>query len=370
MQRKITALLCVVSLMCLSLTAQAQTDSPFKLTKFSLEARADFDYFNIQNSPVPDETPAMNQFGFNGKYFNLLLGGDLGHNFSFFFRQRIVARPGSVSLFDNTDFLYVQYQFHPRWRVRLGKEAMPVGGFEYDAPPIDVYYYTQYWGDFYCFQIGSAISYTDKNERNTLTFSFGNSPYVRTADDWKDGLIGFNFLWKGDYNHFQTLYSANLYRRTTDNQWVSFIVLGNKLSFDKVSWYVDFVHKTYDFSEWFRYYLLVSRLDVKLYKGLSLFAKGGYEYNMGDDPWTMTFTDYTMPCFGTHYFYGLGLEFSPVKAPGLRLHGYVAMANMTDMQTDFNRKSARTLNANLGVTWKIDFLKFLKKYYSAQSEKD
>jgi hypothetical protein len=77
-----------------------------------------------------------------------------------------------------------------------------------------------------------------------------------------------------------------------------------------------------------------------------------------------------MPCFGTHYFYGLGLEFSPVKAPGLRFHGYVAMANMTDMQTDVNRKSSRTLNANLGVTWKIDFLKFFKKYYSAQSEKD
>ncbi|MCR4965018.1 MAG: OprO/OprP family phosphate-selective porin [Bacteroidales bacterium] len=369
MQSKIAALFCAFFILFFIQTGKAQNDQTFKLTKFSLEARADFDYFNTQNSPVSDTTPALNEFGFNGKYFNLLLGGDLGHNFSFFFRQRIIARPGSVSLFDNTDFLYVQYQFHPRWRVRLGKEALPVGGFEYDAPPINVYYYTQYWNDFYCFQIGASLSYTDAEEHNTLTLHVGNSPYVRTAADWKKGLIGFNFLWNGNYKYFKTLYSFNLYRRTTDNQLVSFIALGNQFTFDKVNWYVDFVHKTYDFSEWFKYYLIVSRLDVKLYKGLSLFAKGGYEYNMGDDFWTMNFMGEDISCLGSNYFYGLGLEYSPVKAPGVRLHGYVALANMTDSQTTIERKS-RSINANVGVTWKIDFLKFFKKYYSTQSEKN
>lgn len=369
MQQKICSLLGAFCLTCLLMTAPAQSETPFKLTKFSLEARADFDYFFHQYEQFSLEPAIDHQFGFNGKYFNLLLGGDLGHDFSFFFRQRIIAHPGSVSLFDNTDFLYLQYKFHPRWHVRLGKEALPVGGFEYDAPPIDVYYYTQYWGDFYCFQLGASLSYTDKKEQNTLTFGFGNSPYVRTAADWKDGLIGFNFLWNGNYKHFKTLYSANLYRRTTDNQWVSFIVMGNKLTFDKVGWYVDFIHKTYDFHEWFQYYLIVSRLDVQLYKGLNLFAKGGYEYNHGDDPWTMTFMDESFPSFGTHYFYGLGLEFSPLKAPNVRLHGYVAMAHMTDTQSHPQMES-RTLNANLGVTWKIDFLKFFKKQYSTQSEKD
>lgn len=369
MQQKILAFASAVCLIFSLWTAQAQSESPFRLTKFSLEARADFDYLHSQNSPVPDSVAPTHHFGFNGKYFNLLLGGELGHNFSFFFRQRIIAHPGSVSLFDNTDFLYVQYRFNPRWRIRLGKEALPVGGFEYDAPPIDVYYYTQYWGDFYCFQLGTSVAYTDKKEKNTLTFGFGNSPYVRTAADWKDGLIGFNFLWNGNYKHFKTLYSVNLYRRNTQNQWVSFIVLGNKLDFEKVSWYVDFIHKTYDFKEWFQYYLLVSRLDVPLCKGLNLFAKGGYEYNHGDDPWTMTFMDESFPSFGTQYFYGLGLEYSPLKAPGLRLHGYVAMANMIDTQLPIERQR-RTLNVNLGVTWKIDFLKFFKHYYSVQSEKN
>ena len=88
--------------MMLSVSAQttAQVSWGDIFNKFKLEVRADGEY------TTTDTTPNL---GFHGKYFNFMLGGDLGSGFSYYFKQRIVANPGTVTFFDNTDFLYLDY---------------------------------------------------------------------------------------------------------------------------------------------------------------------------------------------------------------------------------------------------------------------
>ena len=86
------------------LRAQAQTDWGSVFNKFKLEVRADGEY------TTTDTTPNL---GFHGKYFNFMLGGDLGGGFSYYFKQRVVADPGTVTFFDNTDFLYLDYRPNP-----------------------------------------------------------------------------------------------------------------------------------------------------------------------------------------------------------------------------------------------------------------
>ena len=133
-----------------------------KFTTFHLEARADFEYnYDLNKWGYIDPSgmghsgsATQHHYGFRGDYFNFLLGGDIGDHISYFFRQRIVPVKGYTELFDNTDFLYIQYKFNDQWSLRMGKEAIYVGGFEYDAPPIDVYYFTHYWGSFPCFLLG------------------------------------------------------------------------------------------------------------------------------------------------------------------------------------------------------------------------
>ena len=143
--------------MGISSAATAQVDFTPIFTQIRLEARADFDYFH--NTTDVNPTAVENPYGFHGRYFNMVIGGPLGEKFSYFFRQRIIASPGSVSLFDNTDFLYINYMPSKNWMIRMGKDALAVGGFEYDAPPINVLFSTHYWDNFYCFQPALAAAY-------------------------------------------------------------------------------------------------------------------------------------------------------------------------------------------------------------------
>ena len=207
-----------------------------KFTTFHLEARAGFQYegdcilIDGNYSEPPYYQPQWNHsYGFRGDYFNLLMGGDIGDHISYFFRQRIVPVKGYTELFDNTDFLYIQYKFNDQWSLRMGKEAIHVGGFEYDAPPIDVYYYTHYWGHFPCFLLGMSASYTDKSGKNKFSFNIANSPYVKYQNNsWKSGLLSYNLFWSGNFGPFHTLYSVNFleYQR---GKFINFIALGHKL---------------------------------------------------------------------------------------------------------------------------------------------
>ena len=345
-----------------------------KFTTFHLEARADFEYdydvtkwSNIYNPLNPMTGKAeQHNYGFRGDYFNFLLGGEIGDHISYFIRQRIIPIKGYTEFFDNTDFLYIQYKFNDQWSVRLGKDALYVGGFEYDAPPIDVYYYTHYWGQFACFHVGASVAYTDKSGKNKIAFQVANSPYVKYgSNSWKSGLLSYNLYWAGNFGPFHTLYSVNMmeYER---GKFVNYIALGNQLKFNKWSIYVDWVNRAASFKKFFKDFSLVSRLDWHVSPSVNLFAKGGYEqnatgyyYTMGND--SHVDVDMMMPNDRAYYFYGLGMEYRPRIYPDLRVHAYVANSTMTnspEMDGDYGWENMN-LTANVGVTWWLNFMKFL-----------
>ena len=353
-----------------------------KFTTFHLEARADFEYsYNLERwstiGPFGTTTggsATQHNYGFRGDYFNFLLGGDIGDHISYFIRQRIVPVKGYTELFDNTDFLYLEYKINKQWSMRMGKQAIFVGGFEYDAPPIDVYYYTHYWGHFPCFLLGASAFYTDKSGKNKIGINIANSPYVKYLDNnWKSGLLSYNLYWSGKFGPFHALYSVNFleYQR---GKFINFIVLGNKLSFDKWSIYVDWVNRAAGFKRFFRDFSVVSRLDWHVSPSVNLFAKGGFEQNAAGyyyNPYTNVNPDYNysngfdvdmlMPNNRAHYFYGIGMEYRPRIYPDLRIHAWVANSVMTPplgYMADQGWDNM-TLTANVGFTWRLDFMKFL-----------
>lgn len=381
--RKLHFYIGLISLIIIPFLSKAQDTDTTKrrirhiFTTLSIEARAELEYlgtYQWENTNDAfryhsDTTGWNSNYGFHGQYFNFLIGGDIGKHVSYFFRQRIIPKAGSVSFFDNTDFLYIQYRFNDQWAVRMGKEALYVGGFEYDAAPIDVYYYTHFWGTIHCFQLGISASYTDKKKKNKIVFQFANSPYIYyegNGDEWKKGLFSYNLYWNGNYGPFTALYSINLmeYER---GSFVNYIALGNKLSFDKWSIYLDYQNRTADIHKIFRDFTVVGRLDWHVSPSVNLFVKGGYDQNFAEDFYTEKPMDVMIPAGHNYHFYGLGIEFRPATYRDLRIHAFVANSVLYRPEILPNKtvsyripnEGHGTLQVNVGATWKVNFLKYL-----------
>lgn len=349
----------------------AQDSTSHRFTTLKLEVRADFDviaeFRGIKDHPdyafgKSDDTV---HYGFNGRYFNLCLGGEFGKGFSYYFRQRIIASKGASTLFDNTDFLYLQYNFKDSWAVRVGKEALAIGGFEYDAAPIDVLYYSYFWGQVCCFQLAGHLSYADKAGHNKLTLQVSNSPYVYymgSGSEWKKGLLGYSLMWNGNFTHFQTIYSVNFFERKR-GKFVNYISLGNRIHFGWWSWYIDFQNRAFSLDRhFFDNFTAVSRMDFAV-KSFNIFLKGGYDQNMVDeavvhDPDIEAMDYMMMPGYG-RLFYGMGLEYRPAKCPSVRIHAFVNRSVLFPKYGGM--ETCGTINGNIGITWNIDFLRYFKR---------
>lgn len=336
----------------------AQDNSTHQLNILRAEARADFENTG-------------DDYGFVGRYFNLHAGGQLGDRFSYYFRQRVIANPGTSTLFDNTDFLHLTYKLNDNWAFRAGKDALAVGGYEYDAAPIDVLFNGVYWDNFYCFQMMAKAIYKTNDGNHTLMAEVGASPYINTTSlsspMWKSGLMSYNLFWGGSFGHFKTLYSVNFFEYARGN-FMNYIALGNKLEYDNWGIYLDLMHHAFATDDWGRNFGIVSRFDYNLSDAWKLFLKGSYEVNRSNyaittpDIW-----DCLVPEHHTYCLMGGGFEFRPSFCKAVRLHGFVAYREEGDYiplpGTTVENPTpimSHSLTFNLGLSWNMDFKKLMK----------
>ncbi|MCR4817284.1 MAG: OprO/OprP family phosphate-selective porin [Bacteroidales bacterium] len=336
-------------------------------TQIRLEARADFDYQHVETwSALTDPpTTTSNPYGFHGKYFNFVVGGDLNDKFSYFFRQRIIAQPGHVSLFDNTDFLYLTYHPNKNWMFRLGKDALAVGGFEYDAAPIDVLFSTNYWDNFYCFQLGGAAAYKSNDGNHMILAQVANSPYVyygaalgtALGQEWRTGLLAYSLFWSGKFGHFNTLYSVNMFERP-DHGFMNYIALGNKLIYDRWDVYYDLIHHALDADDWGKNFAAVFCFNFHLTKDFNIYGKCSYEQNHSEVDFLNTSglgLDCLIPAGHSYAKYGFGFEYNPSFCKDVRLHGVLSYCrNGIENAAGAENDRINTVTANIGITWHMN----------------
>lgn len=337
-----------------SVKAQLSWDKAFN--KFKMEVRADGEY-------TTTDTAARPNLGFHGKYFNLKLGGDLGSGFSYYFMQRIVANEGSVTFFDNTDFLYLDYKPTNNWRLRFGKDAMALGGFEYDAAPIDVYFPTNLWRNIYCFQLAFSGAYITDDGNHTFMAQVSNSPYVNYNNlNYDAGLVSYNLYWAGNMGHWHTLWSTSMVEYKWNN-YLNMIMIGNKLVYDKWDLYVDFIHHALAIDDWGKNFGIVSCANYYFTPQFNIFVKGMYEQNKsGENLGSSVAMDHQLAAGHTSARYGLGFEYFPSEQKNVRLHIYAC--RMTDSFTDATTNqpvTVATWNFNVGATWTMDYYQMFKK---------
>lgn len=349
-----------------ALNATAQNEKKPFLTTLRLEARGDFEYDRIKTYDRPWNQTEANEatatpYGFNGKYFNLHMGGNMGDKLSYYFRQRINANAGNIRFFDNTDFLYLNYQANKNWGLRLGKDALAIGGYEYDAPPIDILFNGYYWDMYYCFQVAASVAWTSNDGNHTLRAQVANSPYHHYMSPWGDNsMLSYNLLWMGSMGHFKTLYSANLF--DNGNGLMRHVSLGNMLQFDRWNVYVDLIYRNTDGMDK-ACYSTIGQVEYLPSDKWSVFVKGSYVNNEDHNG---------MDCLSLpdqkESYVGAGTFFRPFK--DVRLHAFVAyyaneyndyaMASLNGITVRGEKK----LRCNVGVTWNINILDAMRKHTS------
>jgi hypothetical protein len=308
------------------------------------QAHVDRLYFDMRASFHQDITDGQYNSQAIGEYLNFQMMGHITPNIDYRIRQRLNKKVfDERNMFNATDFMYVNWQATERWNFLAGKYVVLIGGYEYDAAPIDVYYYSQFCNNIYqAFTFGATVGYKFA-EHQQLVGQICNSPLSLGFQN----IYAYNLAWNGQFaSWWKTLWSVN-FVEDIDKRMVNYVALGNHFIFRDVIFDVDLMNRSglgqrnfvlSDFS-------LISKIIWSV-GAWNICAKAGYEKNdIGNvDSLGRPYDLVIAP--GTEYIYaGCGLEWFPLGRDNLRLHGVYYWDN-----------AARRNNIELGITWRVDVI--------------
>lgn len=330
----------------------------FTIDKLSVEGRVDYDYI----------MRTVDKSGLDGKFFNFEMKGSFLQDFTYRIRQRIDMTAGG----SKTDFMIVSYHPTKNWSFTAGRMPLAVGGWEYDLPPIDVYFASLFWNNFACYDIGGQLEYHTNDGNHDIIFQITNSTFNRydAYDDFirHPGRYTYNLIWYGRMGAFSTSYSINMMEQNK-GEYINYIALGNMFDFGKLDFYVDFMNRGFlnqkDF--FLGDFTIIGEFKYAFTDKFTGIVKGGYDRNKH------SYIDYDATPFPTaipydmvvapgveYVFGGLGFEAYPYKGnKNLRLHGLFALNELTQNIDDMLNPNSTNLSlqAQVGVTWRINFVK-------------
>ena len=341
--RKICTLLLLINL--LPLFSFSQDINPKVRLKF--DTRFDFETW------VPTNKDSNTVSSINGKYFNIIVDGEINEKFSYNYRQRFsmnavdnfqLAGKENMSNFHSIDWAYLNYKMNDAFTLSAGKQVVMIGGWEYDYAPIDQFFWSDFWNNVYCYELGAMINYTSPNQNHNLGFQISNSPFSTKN---LSSLYSYNMIWYGNMDWFKTIYSVNMVEYQKGH-FINYIVLGNKFNVGNFSLELDLMNRvSSEQSNFFDDYSIIGNGIYNINKKLRVFAKAGYDQNKAQNPQEIFVYDrYVVP--GTEYlFYGIGMEYFPIKdKKDVRIHAFWASNNADVKYNTFN----------IGVRWQMKVL--------------
>ncbi len=348
LKRTVQSLLLLGLAMCVS-TARAEDGKKDYVSTLRIETRFDYDF------QAYDEGPSTG--GFSGRYLNFFIEGNISDKFSYSYRQRILPNSGNKSFFDGTDWFWLQYRINNNFSIMAGKQVLAIGGWEFDAAPIDVYYWSGFGSNVNTgYQFGLSSAYTTDNGRHKLTLQVANTCYTKSAFS---NMYGYSLMWNGNMGAYQTIWSVNL-MEYTKGRFINYISLGNKVTFGRFSAYLDLMNRAVSRQPNFFFddITVIGKAQYGVAEKWNVFAKGGYDRNKAQDAALaatpeLCYDPFVLP--GTkYYYYGVGAEFFPLKnSRDIRVHAFFAMKN-----GGFNE-----YHCNVGLTWRIDIKKCITKLF-------
>lgn len=321
--------------------ARAEETATGPLVNLQAEVRLDYQHDWLDGHTVNDNT------GFEGKYINFRLDGNITDGLSYSWRQRLNKPHKDASFFDATDWVYLNYDFG-RWSVAGGKQVVAIGGWEYDRAPIDLYGCSVFWNNVPCYQIGGSVSFRP-SAADRLTFQLCESPFYTPENR---NMYAYNLMWNGRHGIFEAIWSANLLEYAPD-RYISYLALGNRFSFGKVALELDLMNRAASRQTFFlRDMSVMGELAYAPTSRWKVFGKMTYDVNR-----THSDADLCVAPGTEMKMAGGGLEFFPL-ADGrhtLRLHANLfyswgSNGNSADVMQN------KTMLVDFGVKWNMHIL--------------
>ncbi len=321
--------------------ARAEETATDPLVNLQAEVRLDYQHDRLDGHTVNDNT------GFEGKYINFRLDGNITDGLSYSWRQRLNKPHKDASFFDATDWVYLNYDFG-RWSVAGGKQVVAIGGWEYDRAPIDLYGCSVFWNNVPCYQIGGSVSFRP-SAADKLTFQLCESPFYTPENR---NMYAYNLMWNGRHGFFEAIWSANLLEYAPD-RYISYLALGNRFSFGKVALELDLMNRAAAGQTFFlRDMAVMGELAYAPTAKWKVFGKMTYDVNR-----THSDADLCVSPGTEMKMAGAGVEFFPL-ADGrhtLRLHANLfyswgSNGNTADVMQN------KTMLVDFGVKWNMNIL--------------
>ena len=309
-----------------------------EIVRLDVEARADYQWRSLDGNTDDSQT------GFEGKYIMMRIDGVIMPGLTYSWRQRFNK---SQDFFNSTDWIYLNYAVG-RWNFQAGKEVIAIGGYEYDANPIDIYDYSVFCSNISCYGFGVSAGFSLTNS-DKLTLQVAESP-CSTADN--RNLYSYNLMWNGSHGSFETIYSANMVEYTKGH-YINYLSLGNKFKFGKVDFELDLMnrassHQTFFFKDC----SAVAELIYRPTDRWTIHGKYSYDVNHSGTQADMVVAN------GTELnMAGAALEFFPLmkKRHRLRLHAGCFYSWGKNGNPD-NCMQGKTLFVTAGLTWDMNIL--------------
>lgn len=311
----------------------------------SAQNKVDNLFFDMRTSFHQETVNGVYNSQIQGEHLNFHLLGHITPDIDYRIRQRLNKKVfDEKNMFNATDIMYVNWKANNRWSFLFGKYAVLIGGYEYDAAPIDVYYYSKFCNNLYQGFTFGALSKYYISEKQAIVAQICNSPLSLGEKT----CYAYNLAWNGEiFPWWKTIWSVNIVEDSKRNP-INYIALGNHLIFNDAILDIDVMNRAWigQQSFFFSDMTLISKFIWSI-GNWNLCAKAGYERNdVGNvDAGGRAYDVVIAP--GTEYVYaGCGLEWFPFGRDNIRLHGVY-----------YSDSDQHRNNIELGLTWRIDVIR-------------
>ena len=294
--------------------------------------------------------------GLSADYVNVQIKGHISPSLHFRFRQRLtkpIYDPNNP--LNGTDILSLTWDISPKWSIAGGKLPIYVGGYEWDAAPIDVYYYSHFCNNIQqVYGLGGQVFFRPAEGQELLLqvthspLHGGNLSRLQAGLGW----VGRFAPW------WETKWSVN-WIDDYYHHMMGYVALGNRFQMGEVvSLELDLMYrrcltqKNAQFDG-----TAVAKFDFRINEKWNLLLKGAYDQNGRNVDEKGISYDLAVPAGFRYWVVGGGMEFFPLGNPDLRIHAVA----WTD-------SAFKKPNASMGVTYNFDFVKIINKYHKPKAQ--
>ena len=335
--RKLFVFLGVVLMTIGSAVSAQEVDSTVPLQKSSwgdAKTSETTDYIpdvslDMRGGFIQDFTGKAGRFMSDGLYLDI--NGYISPHFSYSLNQRLASTYyEDNSGFEGTNWLTLTYETDD-FALTIGKDALLVGSFEYDAYDLDTYYDMNsiFYNEFDCWQWGVSGAWYPA-EDHELIFQFANSPFSYGDPN----LFSYALGWRGAWDWYESYWTANLWQYDSES-YVKAVNLGNRFTAGNFAADLDLMGRFGELEDPICGMTVTVAPSYAISDWGRVFAKAGWESS-------------------EHVFGGAGFEYFPLKEnKDIRFHAAWAYNEYMYGHT-----------LNIGVTWKMNMTGALKRIFS------